>query len=571
MMMFLLKAAIVLSILFGFYKLFLQKESFFRVNRGYLMIGLILTFVLPFVTLPELVNNQGIVDKVVSETNMSMVIEPTEIKMPKSSPEVAKYETRESTGIIMPSNTKAKRGMIYWMGLLYFFGVTILSLNFLTQLLSIRLKILRNKDRSSDGHCVILNQTEETEPCSFLNYIFISPNKYGHSTYKQIIEHEKIHVSHYHSLDLLLSEVAIIILWFNPLVWLYRKEVEKNIEYQTDALLLESKKVVSEDYQMNLLSIASYKKSNTLVSNYNQSLIKKRIIMMNKQKSNSSSYWKYAFLVPTLFVTLLLLNQPGTLQAQEPLVEVYNDTEVENDYENEFDDDLKPLLRAARHGDYAAVKKMLQNGDNVNLVQRGEGTPLTMAIRSENFKIAELLMEKGADPNLGTNSDGYPLWMAARKGDIKLVRLLISKGADVNMKFPGDGSALIQAAKGRNLEMVKVLVNLGADVNMAVRGDGNPLIMASKAGDMEVVEYLVDNDADINKEVPGDETPLISASEQGYLSIVKFLVDKGADVNKVCREELQDGSNRVRTALKMARAKGHKKVTSFLISQGAKD
>ena len=73
MIVFLLKAAIVLSVLFGFYKLFLQKESFFGLNRVYLLAGLLLTFMLPFVTLPELVNHQGVVDKIVTEGKVTKI------------------------------------------------------------------------------------------------------------------------------------------------------------------------------------------------------------------------------------------------------------------------------------------------------------------------------------------------------------------------------------------------------------------------------------------------------------------------------------------------------------------
>lgn len=571
MILFLFKSAIVLSVLLMFYKLFLQKESFFTLNRYYLLLGLLLTFSLPFLTLPELMDHQGIVDKVLSAPKQTMLIDlPSQQNEEIHSP-AADSEIDGTTDNNALQITRNKRGVWYWIGLLYGFGFIVLSLNFLTQLLGIFMRIRKSKDRLVDGNARILNQSEETEPCSFFKYIFINPDAYDWNTYEQIIEHEKIHVQKRHSLDLLLAEVAIIILWFNPLAWLYRREVEKNIEYQTDAILLESNKVASETYQMNLLNIASLKKTNALVSNYNQSLIKKRIIMMNKQKSNSNSYWKYAFVAPLLFAILLVLNQPSVLQAQEPKEEVYRDAEEDNNYENEYDDDLNPLLRAVRHGDYTAVERMLKNGADVNLMQRGEGTPLTMAIRSEHFNIAELLMEKGADANLGTDADGYPLWMAARKGNVKLVRLLIRQGANVNTKFPGDGSALIQAAKTGNLEMVNVLVDLGADVNMSVEGDGNPLIMASKRGSLDVVKFLMNKGAKVNTEVPGDETPLINASEQGHLDVVKFLVAQGADVNKVCKEELRDGSIRVRTALQMAKRKGHEAVVDYLVKKGAID
>lgn len=574
-MILLLKAAIVLSILLGFYKLFLQNESFFRGNRAYLIVGLGLTFVLPFVTLPELVNHQGIVDKIVSETEMTPINESSLEETSKLAAEVPNYQIKESTDAIIPSKSNSNKGIVYWIGLLYFFGVAILSLNFLTQLLGIFLKINRSKDRLIDGRCIILNQTEEAEPCSFFNWIFINHTKYDNHTYIQIVEHEKAHVKKYHSLDLLLSELAIIILWFNPLIWLYRKEVEKNIEYQTDALLLESKKVVSEDYQMNLLSIASYKKSNTLVSNYNQSLIKKRIIMMNKQKSNRNSYWKYAFLAPTLFVTLLLLNRPLSANAQDNAIADFQEEEgdgisYEDDYDNEHSGDLTPFLRAAVNGNEETVKMLIDEGTDVNEFVHGEGTALYLALQHSNHEVAKLLLEKDADPNLGSRSDGYPIMMAIAAGDLDLVKLLIKKGADVNRKFPGDGSALIHACKYGNLLIAELLVDSGAKINMPVKGDGNPLIMASKGGYLKVVEYLVKKGADVNFEVVGDEVPLIGASEQGHLEVVKYLVSKGADVNKICKEK-HDGKIRTRTALMMASKKGHKEVVEYLKQKGAKE
>ena len=413
---------------------------------------------------------------------------------------------------------------------------------------------------------------DNSGPRSFFKYIFINPNTYNSETYEQILEHEKIHVEQKHSIDLLLSEIAIIVLWFNPFLWWFRKEVEKNIEYQTDALLLESSVVEPHNYQMNLLEIGAQRKPLTIVSNYNQSLIKKRIIMMNKKKSNGHSYWKYAFIAPTLLVTLLLLNQPFSIQAQNQVESTYmnEDGEYENDNDKEFENDRSPLLQAAWSGDYELVKKLVSEGAEINLLQEGEGTALVLAIRQEEFKIAKFLLEKGADPNLGTSSDGHPLWLAARKGDIELVRFLVKQGADVNTKFPGDGSAMIQACKMGNLEMTKVLVELKGDVNMEVQGDGSPLIMAAKGGYLEIVEYLAGLGADVNHEVPGDETPLINASEQGHLDVVKFLVGEGADVNQVCTE-LYYGKTRVHNALSMAEKNGHKDVVAFLKVEGAKN
>ncbi len=570
-MVFLLKASILILVLWAFYKLLLQHESFFRLNRMFLLFGLILVFALPFVSLPKLVNNQGALINWLDE-NLDVRSESS----PKTSmtfdfDEITPVEedgTKKT--IVKVDTTETPKDYTYWLSQIYFFGTIVLFARLIFQIGTVFLKVRTTEDKLPNNGFTILNVDDDLGPRSFFSYIFINPEKYDLETYEQILAHEQIHAKKYHTIDLLMAEITLVFLWFNPFVWLYRKEVEKNIEYQTDALLIQSKTIKPKNYQLSLLEIAVERKPLTIVSNYNQSLIKKRIIMMNKQKSNGQSIWKYAFIVPTLFITLLLLNRPYFLQSQEPADEVYNDFNEENNYENEFDDDLKPLLRAAGQGDYGAVKKMLENGADVNLLQEGEGTPLTMAIRSGEFEIAKFLLEKGADPNLGTNGDGHPLWMAARKGDIELVRLLVENGVDVNTKYPGDGSALIQAAGAGNLEMVKVLVALKADVNMPVEGDGNPLIMASKGGYLNIVEYLINKGADVDYEVVGDEVPLINASEQGHLDVIKYLVAQGANVNKKCTENI-NGKIRVRTALIMAKKKGHSEIVEYLIAKGAKE
>ncbi len=571
-MIFLAKASIVILVLLAFYKLFLERESFFAVNRIYLMTSIFLTFSLPFIALPKLTVHQGIVSTWLEGTN-------TEIQTQANS-EPVEFETK-STGsrnsvtldknnFIEPS-TSEDYSIDFWLSLIYIFGVLILSAHLIFQIVGIFLTVRKTDDRVEDSECILLNVHDDCGPRSFFKYIFINPKKYNLETFEQILEHEKIHVNRMHSLDLMLSEIAIIVLWFNPLVWLFRKEVEKNIEYQTDALLLESSVVEPQNYQMNLLEIGVERKPLTIVSNYNQSLIKKRIVMMNKKKSNGHSYWKYAFIAPTLFVTLLVLNQPLSIQAQDQVESNHmnEDGEYENENDNDFENDRSPLLQATWTGDYELVKKLVSEGADINILQEGEGTALVLAIRQEEFEIAKFLLENGADPNLGSNSDGHPLWLAARRGDIELVRLLVKQGADVNTKFPGDGSALIQACKMGNPEMVKELVELKADINMEVKGDGNPLIMASKGGYLEIVKYVVGLGADVNHEVLGDETPLINASEQGHLDVVKFLIEKGADVNKVCTE-LYNGKTRIRTALLMAEKYGHDDVVEYLKSKGAR-
>lgn len=343
MITLLLKSSFSIILLLAFYKLFLEKESFFAVNRVYLLACLGLTFLLPFIILPKLIEHQGYVETLIEpeKTNSTSTVEavtppnfvepiektaPIEriapIEQPKTISEIAVDKTKILSPEIVKHNNKfenLKTTLIHylqantladWLLLFYFFGVTILSLNLLAQIANMLSKIIKNEDKIKDDDGIIVNMNAVIEPCSFFNYIFINPASYDFETYEQIIAHEKIHVAKGHTYDLLLAELAVIVLWFNPFIWLFRKEVEKNIEYQTDDLVVNSELAERENYQMSLLKIATYNKPLTVVTNYNQSLIKQRILKMNSKQSTQFSYWKYAFLAPLLFAILLFLNKP---------------------------------------------------------------------------------------------------------------------------------------------------------------------------------------------------------------------------------------------------------------------
>ena len=317
-MLFLLKASIVIVILLIFYRLLLEKESFFAVNRVYLLASLLLAFILPTIVLPKLIVNQGVFSTWLEETTFQeqsqVIYEPIESEIKGVQPS---NNTQSKENNIARSTFAKTNSLAYWLFFIYVFGVIVLTLHLFYQLANIFLVVRRVDDKVEDTDCTIYNIKDDNGPRSFFRHVFINPEKYNNNTYEHILVHEKIHVKQWHSIDLLLSEIAIIVLWFNPFVWLFRKEIERNIEYQTDDLVLESSTVDPQTYQMNLLKICVERKPLTIVSNYNQSLIKKRIIMMNKKKSHVHSYWKYAFIAPTLLVTLLMLNQPISVEAQE--------------------------------------------------------------------------------------------------------------------------------------------------------------------------------------------------------------------------------------------------------------
>ncbi|MBA4058268.1 MAG: hypothetical protein C0490_26360, partial [Marivirga sp.] len=392
-----------------------------------------------------------------------------------------------------------------------YFGVVIFSLNLFVQVANILLKTRNSTESVHDIDGVVINKHSVQEPCSFFNYIFINPESYDYDTYEQIVAHEKIHVRKLHAVDLLLAEIAVILLWFNPLIWIFRREVEKNIEYETDDLMLKGTTVEKEQYQMNLLKIATHKKPLTITTNYNQSLIKQRILRMNAKKSNPHSYWKYAFMAPLLLVMLLVINRPISGLAGNRIESLPIKPGEQN--ESFYSNDCKELLQAVKEKNIEKVKQLLKTVDpDCSYMGDGEPrSPMVAAARQGDIVIGKLLLDAGADVAFHASGDETPLMAASARGQLDFVKLLVANKADVNKELRGDGSALLVASREGHLETVKYLISKGADVNAQINGDGTPLICAVRNSHYEVSRILLENGADPYLISPGDEYAMFHA------------------------------------------------------------
>ena len=228
--------------------------------------------------------------------------------------ETAKQNVQPSNNITPANETVTATGnTITWPTIakllfyLYWIGVVVFALNFLLQLVVLLYRAW-SKPAIKDGRFRIVELDGDKAPCSFANYIFINPAKYDWDTYNQILLHEKTHIEQVHTLDILLAEILLIVQWFNPCAWLYRKELENNLEFLTDHSLLEKKDVEKVSYQLSLLKVSAPHFSLGLTTNYNQSILQKRIVMMNAKKSNLNTMWKYFFLLPLVGILMCTLN-----------------------------------------------------------------------------------------------------------------------------------------------------------------------------------------------------------------------------------------------------------------------
>jgi hypothetical protein len=193
-----------------------------------------------------------------------------------------------------------------WVELIFWAGVVLFAVRLMMQLFSLYKLYRQSRPGQVHDYPVRLIK-DDISPFSFWRSIYINPTKLSPADLKSVLEHEQVHVSEWHTLDILLAELSTIFYWFNPGVWLMKKAIRENIEFITDRKILQ-KGTDSKQYQYSLLSVSLATTSNTIVNHFNISTIKKRIIMMNSKRSPGYNLTRYVFLVPAVVALLLVFS-----------------------------------------------------------------------------------------------------------------------------------------------------------------------------------------------------------------------------------------------------------------------
>jgi TonB family protein len=280
---YLLQSSACIAAFYLVYWIFLRKETFFIVNRFYLISAVILSILIPL----------------------------TRIDLYYFGP-VRSFVVYLDPVIITPERIEHVTSQ-YWTGIqtlwiIYITGVMIFLTRFLFKL--IQLVFLTRKHEISQKESINLVFIEETySPFSFFNYIYVNPGQikdkdHGIST---IINHELVHVKQFHSIDLIIHELLIIVQWFNPFVWFIGRSIKTNHEFLADEGVLKNG-FNKWEYQELLLTRATGIQVNDLTNNFNVSLLKKRIIMMTKTRSTTWATWKIMFAFPAFILVMFLFS-----------------------------------------------------------------------------------------------------------------------------------------------------------------------------------------------------------------------------------------------------------------------
>ncbi|XP_054710914.1 ankyrin repeat domain-containing protein 17-like [Uloborus diversus] len=220
------------------------------------------------------------------------------------------------------------------------------------------------------------------------------------------------------------------------------------------------------------------------------------------------------------------------------------------------------LAEACSHGDLNTVKKLLDEGRNVNEVTEDGESLLSLASSSGYKELAQLLLAMNANVDDRGMKDMTPLMEAANAGHLDLVKLLIQHGADVNAQTSQEKKMKGAKAKNQDLSM-KAQQEMHGTLPSIVCPEGNtPLMFACAAGHEDIVKVLLDAGSHIEDHNENGHTPLMEAASAGHVGVAKLLVERGASINTHSNEFKE-------SALTLACYKGHLEMVRFLLEAGA--
>ncbi len=280
-LLYILLSSACLSILYLAYRLIYIRQASFRELRLYLLGSVIISLLVPL-----------------SQYRI-------ELHQQKASYTVIQAADQPQAKTIQSIENHSKLN-INWQTaalVLYLFITVLLLSRIILQLLVLTYNYFTSVKMKDSGFVILLNHRFKNS-FSFFKWIFVTTDGHSGEDLDQIIAHEKIHASQYHSLDLIMIELLAAVMWFNPVVWMMKSSMQLVHEYLADEGALKSG-IDKLSYQALLINQITEEKLICLSSSFNHSLIKKRLIMMTQSKTYQTTRLKILTLIP-LSVSLLM-------------------------------------------------------------------------------------------------------------------------------------------------------------------------------------------------------------------------------------------------------------------------
>ncbi len=283
-LLYFLKSGLAMALFYGIYRIFLEKETNYSLNRYYLVGTLLLSLILPVLPLEKIF----FVERTI---NMPVIISIDEQGFADAGIGIG---NASDPGFHLTGYALAR--------IIYIAGIVMLLATLIFQLFN--LIFIRKVGKEKYGSMSIIYVVKRILPFSILNRVYLNQDVRKDPKIKTILDHEYAHYRSLHYIDLLLLEFITIFQWFNPFTWLYVRSLKEIHEYQADAAVLR-KGERTGSYQALLVNQLTGTEVFRLANGFSKSLTKKRMIMMTKMKSKKGAWLKTLLAMPVLAILLI--------------------------------------------------------------------------------------------------------------------------------------------------------------------------------------------------------------------------------------------------------------------------
>jgi beta-lactamase regulating signal transducer with metallopeptidase domain len=387
------------------YKILFKSDSNFKIRRYFLLACLLFSLVLPFhqykIILPETISVLPVSPIAASTSNTNKTISNSQV-----SPEPVQ-------ALVEVSSTASPVNWIDILLMVYLFAVALIILIKTSQITFLIFLYRKSEKRHSTNYTLVFNSRFK-DTFTFFRWIFINTENDLEQSAQQIIDHELAHIRQLHFIDLILLEALSIALWFNPFIWLMKKEFRLVHEFLADKAVLDKGKDKLA-YQSLLVNQVAEGKLIGLSSSFNHSLIGKRIQMMNSKKVSSKSRIKLLGIAPIVITLFLIVSCTNST----------NDSNI-----------------------HAAIE--LQN---MNILYTGIANPVKIALSDHDTKDLKVHVSKGiiegenGNYTILVNDTGQVYLTVSYKGKILQHREFIARHLNFKASDPNDTNYGIEYQK----------------------------------------------------------------------------------------------------------------------------
>ncbi|OKL39097.1 M56 family metallopeptidase [Pontibacter flavimaris] len=290
LLLYLLKVNVALVLFYGAYLAALRRLTFYHLNRLFLVFGIVFSTVYPFIDLSGLFQ---------SHEQM----------------EAAYLVNIPAWAYAAPPASTTPEAFDFWQLPVYLFwiGVAVMLARFILQLVS--LYRIHAVSEPATYKAVPFRKVQSiTQAFSFWQTIYLNPAQHKPQELESILRHELIHITGWHTLDVLLTELSVVFYWFNPGAWLMKKAVKENLEFIADQQVVRAG-IDRKEYQYLLLKVVGATQPQ-IANQFNFPSLKRRIAMMNKMPTRKASQLRLLIVLP--LVTVLLFAFRGAAQPNAP-------------------------------------------------------------------------------------------------------------------------------------------------------------------------------------------------------------------------------------------------------------